>query len=81
MVNNGETVTAAELLRRIRADVENKRFKPIELAREAGLQPTTVYSMLDPEWSNRAVDNVEALAAAYARITSQTQAGTTPATA
>lgn len=64
-------VNATELLSKIRADVEAKRFKPIELAREAGLQPTTVYSMLDPEWSNRAVDNLEALAAAYTRITEQ----------
>lgn len=68
MMNAPEVVSASDLLARIRADVDLKRLKPIDLAREAGLQPSTVYSMLDPTWSNRAVDNVEALAAAYARI-------------
>jgi hypothetical protein len=66
-------VNVNELLTSIRADVEAKRLKPIDLAREAGLQPTTVYTMLEPEWSNRAVNNVEALAAAYDRITSKTR--------
>ena len=47
---------AATLLSQIRADVEAKRLKPIDLAREAGLQPSTVYSMLEPDWSNRAGD-------------------------
>lgn len=61
-------VNANELLTRIRNDVEADRLKPIHLAREAGLQPTTVYTMLLPDWSNRAVDNIEALAVAYERI-------------
>lgn len=62
-------VNATELLSKIRAEVSAKRLRPIDLAREADLQPTTVYSMLDPEWSNRAVDNLEKLAAAFERIT------------
>ena len=72
---------AATLLSQIRADVEAKRLKPIDLAREAGLQPSTVYSMLEPDWSNRAVDNLEALAAAYARITTPNSPAATSAPA
>jgi len=64
-------VKATELLAQIRAEVSAKRLRPIDLAREAGVQPSTVYSMLEPEWSNKAVENLEAIAAAYARITQQ----------
>lgn len=64
-------VNANDLLTKIRADVEAKVFKPIELAREAGLQPSTLYTMLEPGWSNRAVENLEAVAAAYQRLTNQ----------
>lgn len=67
-------VNANDLLKRIRADVEGKRYKVMDLAREAELSPTTVYSMLDPDWSSRAVANVEALAAAHERITKRTEA-------
>lgn len=81
MMNAPEVVSASDLLARIRADVDLKRLKPIDLAREAGLQPSTVYSMLDPTWSNRAVDNLEALAAAYARVTEKQAAALAPATA
>lgn len=74
-------VNAQELLGRIRADVDLGRFKAIELAREAGVQPSTVYTMLDPSWSNKAIDNLEALAAAHARLTNpNSQAAETAAT-
>lgn len=61
-------VNATDLLQRIRNDVEAKRLKPIILAREAGVQPSTLYSMLEPDWSNKAVTNLEAVSEAYERI-------------
>lgn len=77
MVNTSQIVSAGELLAKIRVEVAAKRLKPIDLAREADLQPSTVYSMLEPDWTNRAIDNLEALSAAFARLTNPTQA--TPA--
>lgn len=79
--NATPTVKAAALLAQIRADVEAKRLKPIDLAREAGLQPSTLYSMLEPDWTNRAVANLEALAEAYARITTPNSPAATSAPA
>jgi len=57
---------AKTLLRRIAADVEKGRVKPAELARRADISLTSLISMLDPEWENRAVANLEALERAYA---------------
>ena len=71
-------VKVAELLTQIRVDVDAARFRAIDLAREAGLPPTTVYSMLDEGWSNKAIANVEALAEAYQRITSRIDSPTPP---
>ncbi|MGL4442991.1 MAG: hypothetical protein ACRCU1_05160 [Alsobacter sp.] len=71
-------VNASDLLDRIRADIGAKRYRVTDLAREAGLPPTTVYSMIEPDWSNRAVSNVEALAAALERITSRTETKASP---
>lgn len=64
-------VKIGELLDQIRIDLEADRFKAIDLAREADLPPTTVYSLLDPEREYRTLRNVDALAAAYERITSR----------
>jgi len=58
---------AKTLLKRIAADVEKKRVKPAELARTAGISLTSLLTMLDPEWENRAVANLEAVEAAYAK--------------
>lgn len=62
-------VKVSELLTSIRSDIASKRFKAIDLAREAGIAPTSLYTMLDPEWSNSTIANAEAIAAAYERIT------------
>lgn len=58
---------AKSLLKRIAADVEKKRVRPAELARAAGISLTSLLTMLDPEWENRAVSNLEAIEAAYAK--------------
>lgn len=56
---------AKDLLRRIAADVQAGRVKPAELARRADISLTSLISMLDPAWENRAVANLEALERAY----------------
>jgi hypothetical protein len=64
-------VKIIELLTQIRIDLAADRFKAIDLAREAGLAPTTVYSLLDENREYRTLKNVDAIAEAYQRLTSR----------
>ncbi len=58
---------AKTLLKRIARDVEKGRVKPADLARRTGISLTSLLTMLEPDWQNRAVANLEALERAYAK--------------
>lgn len=58
-----------ELLEQINAAISAGKINAYALAREAGISPTSLYTMLQPAWKNRAVDNVDAVAQAFARMT------------
>ena len=45
----------------------------MDLAAAAGVTPSTLNTMLDPDWTNRAVANVEAIEAAYLKIKAKDQ--------
>lgn len=57
-----------QLFERIKAAIAAGRLSTFEIAIEANLPPSTVYDMLRAGWQNRAVSNVEALAAAFDRL-------------
>lgn len=59
---------AKKLLAQIAADVALERIQPADLAKRAGVKLTSLISMIDPAWTNRAVENLEAIEKAYRRM-------------
>lgn len=50
------------LLARVVRRIQDGDFTAAEFAEAAGIEATSLRTMLAPGWSNRAVDNVEAIA-------------------
>ena len=56
------------LLARVARRIQDGHFTAAEFAERAGIEATSLRTMLLPDWSNRAVSNVEAIAGALPKM-------------
>ncbi len=65
--------TAKQLFARINKTLSraNPPMTAADIAKEAGIPTTSLYTMLDKDWTNRAVDNVDAVRAAFDRLSAK----------